>query len=164
MPFDPTKPANNSPLNSAEMRNQLNALKALIDALQVQVNNVLPVGIVVGWPKSRANMPALPGTWVECNGQVLNDPASPFDGQTIDDLNGVSGPRRFLRGATMSGGTGGSDSHTHPLQALDSDHGNFTSVTDTSDDVSVLVPGSYATDAGDSLPSYYEVVWVMRVK
>jgi hypothetical protein len=33
MPFDPTKPALNSPLVSAEMRDQLNALKALIDAL-----------------------------------------------------------------------------------------------------------------------------------
>jgi len=32
MPFDPTKPATNSPNSSAEMRDQLNALKALIDA------------------------------------------------------------------------------------------------------------------------------------
>jgi hypothetical protein len=33
MPFDPTKPAANSPLSSAEMRDQLNALKGLIDAV-----------------------------------------------------------------------------------------------------------------------------------
>ena len=33
MPFDPTKPANGSPLSSEEMRGQLNALKALIDAV-----------------------------------------------------------------------------------------------------------------------------------
>ena len=32
MPFDPTKPAANAPNSSAEMRDQLNALKALIDA------------------------------------------------------------------------------------------------------------------------------------
>ena len=32
MPFDPTKPAFGSPDSSAEMRDQLNALKALIDA------------------------------------------------------------------------------------------------------------------------------------
>jgi len=50
------------------------------------------------------------------------------------------------------------------LQALDSDHGNFTSVTNSSNDASALVPGSYTTDLGPSLPSYYEVVWVMRVK
>ena len=33
MPFDPAKPAANSPLASQEMRDQLNALKALLDAL-----------------------------------------------------------------------------------------------------------------------------------
>ena len=32
MPFDPTKPAFGSPDSSAEMREQFNALKALIDA------------------------------------------------------------------------------------------------------------------------------------
>ena len=35
MPFDPTKPAANSPNSSAEMRAQLTALKALIDAVPV---------------------------------------------------------------------------------------------------------------------------------
>jgi hypothetical protein len=34
MPFDPTKPANNAPNSSAEMRSQLTGLKALIDAIQ----------------------------------------------------------------------------------------------------------------------------------
>src|ERR1043165_6764497 len=33
MSFDPTKPANGSPLNSAEMRGQFNSLKALIEAV-----------------------------------------------------------------------------------------------------------------------------------
>jgi hypothetical protein len=37
MTFDPTKPMADSPLDAAEMRNQLNALKALIDAQQVQI-------------------------------------------------------------------------------------------------------------------------------
>jgi hypothetical protein len=31
MPYDPTKPANNSPLSSAEMRDQFTSLKTLID-------------------------------------------------------------------------------------------------------------------------------------
>ncbi len=118
----------------------------------------------MAWPKSRANIPALPGTWVECNGQVLNDPDSPFHGQTIDDLNGVSGPRRFLRGAATSGGTGGGDSHTHMLQALDGDHGNFNAVSNSSGEVNALVPGNYTTEPDNSLPSFYEVIWVMRVK
>ncbi len=33
MPFDPTKPADGSPDSSAEMRDQFNSLKALIDAI-----------------------------------------------------------------------------------------------------------------------------------
>ena len=37
MPFDPTKPQENTPLDAAEMRAQFNALKALIDDLQTQL-------------------------------------------------------------------------------------------------------------------------------
>ena len=50
MPFDPTKPANNSPNSSAEMRSQLTGLKALIDGLltitsaQVDGVNTVPPG------------------------------------------------------------------------------------------------------------------------
>lgn len=38
--FDPTKPASNTPLSSSEIRAQLNALKALIDAMQTTLNAV----------------------------------------------------------------------------------------------------------------------------
>ena len=37
MAFDPTKPVENSPLDAAEMRNQFNGLKALIDAQAAQI-------------------------------------------------------------------------------------------------------------------------------
>ena len=37
MAFDPTKPAELTPVDAAEMRGQLNALKALIDAQQAQI-------------------------------------------------------------------------------------------------------------------------------
>ena len=38
MAFDPTKPANNAPIVSAELRNQFTALKALVDDLQSQID------------------------------------------------------------------------------------------------------------------------------
>jgi hypothetical protein len=38
MPFDPTLPANNSPIVSAELRYQFNGLKALIDAQQTTID------------------------------------------------------------------------------------------------------------------------------
>jgi len=37
MPYDPTLPINNSPISSAELRNQFAGLKALIDAQQAQI-------------------------------------------------------------------------------------------------------------------------------
>ena len=47
MPFDPTKPANNSPLSSAEMRSQLTSLEAEIQqrATQAEVNNTVTLAI-----------------------------------------------------------------------------------------------------------------------
>ena len=39
MPFDPTKPANNSDLSSQEIRNQLNALNDRIVALEASIAN-----------------------------------------------------------------------------------------------------------------------------
>jgi hypothetical protein len=42
MPFDPTKPVEDSPLDAAQMRKQLNGLKALIDDLQSPLAPILP--------------------------------------------------------------------------------------------------------------------------
>jgi hypothetical protein len=51
MAYDPTLPANHSPIVSAELRNQLNALKDLIDAQQAQINAILtaPRNIVLSY-------------------------------------------------------------------------------------------------------------------
>jgi hypothetical protein len=121
----------------------------------------VPIGGVVAWMKTLASVPAFPSEFVECNGQVLSDAGSPLNGITLPDLNNA---QRFLRGASASGGTGGADEHTHQMQDLDGDHGHFTSVSTSTTDVTALIPGSYTTQSGSSLPSYYEVVWVMRVK
>jgi hypothetical protein len=144
MAFNPNLPANNSPIASLELRNQFNGLKALIDAL-------LPIGIVCAWAKNTPGVPALPGTWVECNGQVLNDPESPLNGQTIDDLNGA---QRFLRGASASGGTGGADTWNLAGEV---------SVDNNLDASSTTVASAPQPDL-PLLPSYYEVVWVVKVK
>ena len=208
MPFDPNLPAHRTRIVSAELRNQFNGLKALIDAVPagppgpqgpagpagamgpqgpqgiagaqgpqgvagpqgVQgpagvAGISVPIGGLAAWLKNFPNTPALGAQFVECNGQVLNDVASPYHGTAIPNLNGVSGgAQRFLRGASVSGGTGGADEHSHTMQAIDTDHGNITSVSNSSGDVSVVVPGSYSTEPAPSLPSYYEVVWVMRIK
>jgi len=88
----------------------------------------VPVGTVLPWLKTYANTPALPDEFVECNGQVLDDAASVYDGQTIPNLNGNN---NFLRGAATSGGTGGASTnnlahvHTQPTHTHSvSDSGN----------------------------------------
>ena len=58
MPFDPTKPAANSSLSSAEMRDQLNALKALIDA---QGAGLLFGRAAADWTSSVATFSDVPG-------------------------------------------------------------------------------------------------------
>ncbi|MCI0530361.1 MAG: hypothetical protein L0Y74_00175, partial [candidate division Zixibacteria bacterium] len=72
---------------------------------------IVPIGAVVAWLKTYANTPPLPPNFVECAGQLLIDPQSPFHGQTIPTLTGG----RFLRGATSSGATGGVTTHSHTV-------------------------------------------------
>ena len=154
MSYDPNYPANNSPATAAGMRAQLNGMKLLLEAGNV------PVGCVLAYLKNLPNSPALPATWAECNGQVLSDAESPLDGVTLPDLNGaLGGAPSFLRGATASGGTGGGESHTHGVD-LNVNGGS----TQMGADFVVVPPGGYNTDPASSLPPFYEVVWVMRVK
>ena len=153
MAYDPNFPPTNALLVSAEFRDQFNGMKAIIDAQGV------PVGCVLAYLKTLAGVPALPATWVECNGQVLNDAQSPLNGATIPNLNGASGgARRFLRGANASGGTGGADTHAHAMPLSPATLGNAGSPDQYN------LPASGTTSPASSLPSYYEVVWVMRVK
>ncbi len=153
MPFDPNLPAHNSPLDAGEMRQQLNSLHALTLGSG-------PVGGLAAWLKSFPNTPALPATWAECNGQAINDPASPFHGLSVPDLNGAQGGvPLFLRGANVSGGTGGSETHSHGLP-LNINGGTVQQGAD----VAVFPPGNYGSDPASSLPTYYEVVWIVRIK
>jgi hypothetical protein len=70
-----------------------------------------PIGTIKAWHKSFPNTPALPWGWVECNGQAINDAASPYNGSNTPDLNNtftsesgtISAAGRFLRGGTTSG-------------------------------------------------------------
>jgi hypothetical protein len=132
------------------------AVKTYVDSVCVPGGvGVVPVGGVVAWMKSFPNTPSLPDGWVECSGQTLIDSNSPYNGQVIPDLNGGSGTQRFLRGATNSGGTGGSETHQH---------GILLNKGQTDPASGSLTNGVSLTHEASTLPSYYEVVWIMRVK
>ena len=69
MPFDPAKPAPNSPLSSAEMRDQLNALNGdkasqtqLANAISGTANNMNAVGdleVVISSPPQQGEVQAI---------------------------------------------------------------------------------------------------------
>lgn len=113
-----------------------------------------PIGSVIAWLKSYTNTPALPSGWVECNGQTLSDAGSVYNGQVIPDLNGyLVTTQRFLRGSTSTGSIGGCSTHSHVLPTC-------------SVGLSTYCTQEYktATDEVVSLPPYYSVTWIMRVK
>ncbi len=110
-----------------------------------------PIGGIVAWAKSLSGVPNLAEGWVECDGSVLSDALSPLNGQTIPDLNGDN---RFLRGEATSGGTGGSESHSHGI----------LTEADTPAGGASELPNSASTAGASTLPTYYEVVWIMRVR
>jgi hypothetical protein len=137
--FDPDLPADNSPLDASEMRNQLNGLAALV-----------PIGIVLPWFKDLPGVPSLGSNFVECNGQVLSDPESPLNGQTMPDIN--TGAQRFIRGGVSSGTVGGIDSFG---TALADNAGIGTAQNFVTIDFS---PGA------QPFPPYVTAVFVIRVK
>ena len=112
---------------------------------------IVPIGAIVAWVKSLAGTPSLLPSFVECNGQVLADGDSPLNGRTIPNLNASGGgTKRFLRGSTTSGTTGGTETHTH---------------TEAPPVGSALwSPNTNTLQPANHLPPYYEVVWVMRIK
>jgi hypothetical protein len=150
-----------------------------VNALQVQGGvrstgaysgwGIVPVGTIVAWAKNLTGTPSLPAGWVECNGQTLNDAASPYHLQAIPDLNGsASGTQLFVRGHTVSGGIGGTSSHCHSVcvswgvctnslstSGSDSSY-NFVESSDTS--------ATGSTDDVPHIPPYYEAVMIIRVK
>ena len=115
------------------------------------------IGVVKSYLKSFTGIPSnnMTSFWVECNGSALSDAESPLNGGTIPNLNGSGGTKRFLRGHTTSGGEGGNDTHTHSQATA-----NRQACTASG----YYRPTSGTTESGSTLPSYYEVVWIMKVK
>jgi len=116
----------------------------------------VPIGGIVSWAKTLSGVPNLAEGWVECDGAVLVDALSPLNGQTIPDLNGDN---RFLRGDSASGGTGGSETHLHGNESI----GNSTHTSGASSFTPIEANKSN-TALASSLPTYYGVVWIMRVR
>ena len=116
-----------------------------------EFNATAPIGVIMPWLKSYTNTPALPEGWVECDGSTLSDADSVYDGQVIPDLNGDN---RFLRGNSTSGGTGGTENHTH----------TNSSTLQVRDEGTLIGYATTGVNSTSTLPTYYEVVWIMKIK
>jgi len=129
---------------------------------------LVPIGAVIPWHKSLTNtIPALPSEFVECNGQTLSDAGSVFNGRVIPNLNGNN---QFIRGNSTSGTTGGNLTHVHLFGGTTGIEDGDTDVqSDSGSPATVASLGhshnfSGTTEAGDSLPPYMNMVWIMRIK
>ena len=139
------------------MADQLLTGTTLVEKESRSIGDV-PIGGIVPWAKTLSGVPNLAEGWVECDGAVLVDALSPLNGQTIPDLNGDN---RFMRGASTSGGTGGSETHNHTLNYdmrpfAESGTSNYAADGTTIDQL--------VTTTVSTLPTYYGVVWIMRVR
>jgi len=127
-------------------------------------DGLVPLGAVLAWLKNLAGTPPLSANYIECNGQTLSDNASVYNGATIPNLNGASsGARRFLRGSSTSGATGGADTFT-PAGTISTPSATVSVTSGGTPAAGGSHTHVFTGAPAGSLPSYYEVVWVMRIK
>lgn len=123
----------------------------------------IPIGGIIAWVKSFGNTPqVLPYGWAICNGSTLSDSQSIFNGLALPNLT-----EKFLRGNSTSGGTGGADSHSHTITTAIV-YGTTTVDTNLDNATNTVANDSHShdgsTDTVNNMPSYYEVVYIIRTK
>ena len=147
----------------------------------MEIVGLVPIGGIIPWVKDLPGVPPLNSNFVECNGQVLDDPESLLHGEIIPNLNGEN---RFLRGNYSSGSVAGHDSinlsHNHKMwegegekddrwgiryedrksYSFDEDGNKYSGrVNDNTDGYT-----NNQLNTIDIKPPYFEVVWVIRIK
>jgi len=134
----------------------------------------LPVGTIIafGGTEAQAQAQTANGWWI-CDGRVVSDLGSPWNGQHTPQLSQGS----FLRGAANAGGTGGAVSQQIPSQTISSRSNGFdqhdtfwgdprTNVCGASGfctGAAVTSQGTWNAATVPTLPPYYEVIYPIRV-
>lgn len=132
----------------------------------------VPIGSIIAWLKSFTNTPSIPSGWVECNGAVLSDADSIYNGATLPDLNGNN---QFTRGNSTSGGTGGAEKHSlerigSPFASksitanLYADESNDATAMGSDGGAGGLTIKNILPRTEDGKPPFYDVVWIMKIK
>jgi hypothetical protein len=133
--------------------------------------NLVPIGAIIAWHKSFTNTPAIPNNYLECNGQVVSDASSVYNGQTLPDLN-TAGNEKFLRGNAASGTIAGTTQHLHQVSSQSGSGGNPS--FNSGNAGYYLSNGSFANGNISNVngystltthtPIHMTVVWIMRIK
>jgi hypothetical protein len=118
----------------------------------------IPVGGVFAWLKNFSGVPALPDNYMELDGSVVADAASPLNGQTLPNLQGSN---QWIRGNSTSGGTGGSSTHSHAYSGSNTQSGANKFANGS---LQGFASHSGTTVVASSEPAHYFVVWVIRIK
>ncbi len=126
--------------------------------LQVKKEVEAPIGTILAWVKNLTGTPTLSDKWVECNGQTITDPESPYYNKSIPNLNNN---HYFLRGNSTSGGTGGSSSHNLKWYGRGGGSGSAQTVWKIGDNG--YTSGSHYYNI-PTIPPYYNVVWIIKIK
>ncbi len=88
----------------ADLKKQFDGLTGSKDAaikiLGTQFETYLPVGTIFTLHTPKDSKPSIPANWLLCDGRTVKDAQSPFNGESVPNLNGE---QRFLRGGTESG-------------------------------------------------------------
>jgi hypothetical protein len=144
-----------------------------------------PIGTIQAWHKSLSGTPPLPWGWMECNGQVVTDAESPYNGVAVPNLNAVftteagvtSSAGRFLRGGSVSGVM--SADKTNNVSVIGSSGSNGCGLCDAvvpQDGTFPIgnTPGYDRNNANTSMrirhravethPGNMTVVWIIRIK
>jgi len=134
----------------------------------------VPIGTIVAWHKSMSGTPVLPEGWVECNGQTIDDPASPYNGQAVPNLNsavqdGSINSGMFLRGGPTSGIMQEDATAANNLRYLDTYHRNYCGWMNGSDCQETYYRQYTKTAAIESQdpetrPANMSAVWIIRIK
>ncbi|MCP4138637.1 MAG: hypothetical protein GY754_47210 [bacterium] len=165
----------------SDMYTRMSALQEEVDWLK-QVNEdtlkilsqvAAPVGSIQAWHKNMTGTPNIPTEWVECNGQIINDSESVYNGLAAPNLNSpvYSGNSKgmFLRGYTQSGlfeeDTFELHSHTYTYTEAASGPAMFGGGPRRANVGTAATPKP-TTEAGsdETRPSNMSVVWIMRIK
>jgi hypothetical protein len=160
--------------NADNAANAANAATLGGEAAAHVLGSIVPIGAITAWHKDLVGTPEIPNNWAECNGQLLEDEASPYDKTNLPNLNllheieGELFRGLFLRGGVTSGilqadatAKNGLSVAMPDLKQQDFSTGNRNAWHGDGygEDVNNIV--SHDTE---TRPANMSVVWIIRIK